>query len=175
VDGCRAASFGQFGEHVGELTKAARIAFDEQCVARFEIAKDLGELDAKLGRLEHAFIYERAIDESRYRPQRDKLREEIALAKMEATEAAQVERDIDGLLAFADHVLKHASAIWTSAASTEERIKFQWTIVPTGCKWSPSLGTFEGPISCLEFFELQPTRSQYEKVVDLTGIEPVTS
>jgi hypothetical protein len=43
------------------------------------------------------------------------------------------------MLAYAQHVLEHASALWT-AADIDDRIKVQWAMFPTGLTggWRPS-------------------------------------
>lgn len=137
-----------------------------RAAAKASATRHAGELEAKLGRLERAFIFDRAIDGDSYRAQRDKLREDITLSRIEARDAERMEEDLEGLLTFADHALHHASAIWTSAATTEERIRFQWAMFPTGCKWSPGLGNFERPVSCLQFFELEQSRENDVEMVE---------
>lgn len=127
-----------------------------------------GELKAKLGRLEQAFIFDRAIDADSYRGQRDKVREELVLARLEASDAALLEADFESMLAFADHALHQASALWTAATCTEERIRLQWALFPSGCTWSPRVGNFERPISCLEFFELEDFQEESHEVVEHT-------
>jgi hypothetical protein len=114
-----------------------------------------------------AFIYDRAIDGVTYRAQRDKVRQDIAVARMEASAATQFESELESMLAFTDHALHQASTIWTGAASTDERIRFQWAMFPTGVKWSPLVGNFERPISCLEFFELENFQANGAEMVDL--------
>jgi DNA invertase Pin-like site-specific DNA recombinase len=143
--------------------------------ARMAANRRAGELEAQLGRLEQAFVADRAIDADSYRRERDQVREELVLARLEASDAALLEADFESMLAFADHALHQASALWTSAASTEERIRLQWALFPNGCTWSPRVGNFERPVSCFEFFELANLQQKSHEVVDLARTEPVTS
>lgn len=140
---------------------------------RGRLRRRVYELEARLTRLEEAFLHERTIDETSYRPQRDELREQIAVAKMEDAETMIEEMDVEGMLAFAEHTLQHAGALWTAAASVDRRIQLQWVMFPTGLTWS--VETFLQPTSCLEFFHLDGFASAKNGMVDLTGIEPVTS
>ena len=49
----------------------------------------------------------------------------------------------------------------------------QWTFFPGGMVWEN--GEVRTGANCLEFFELGDAREGESRVVDLTGIEPVTS
>ncbi len=113
------------------------------------------DLERKLARVEDAYLFEKALDEASYARRRDELREAIALAKIEATETSIEETDVEGMLAFAEHALTHASALWTHAGTLEERIRVQWALFPTGLVWQTApLETFQTPVSCLEFYHL---------------------
>ncbi len=122
----------------------------------------LAGLQTKLQRLEDAYIYRQAIDDASYRRRRDELREAIALATIDASQADAEEIDVEGMLAFAEHALQHASAIWTAAAGVEDKIKVQWTYFPMGLVWeSGELEHFRAPVTCLDFYQLgEPATSQ---------------
>src|SRR5204862_5201900 len=93
------------------------------------IRQHITALETKCTRLDETYLYDRTIDAATYQAQRDKLREEIAMARIELTEATATEMDLEGMMTFARHALSHASAIWTAAATPEERLKVQWTFL----------------------------------------------
>jgi hypothetical protein len=63
-------------------------------------------LALKLERLENAFIYQRSIDRTTYEKQRDRIREELALAELELHDARIESLDVQGVLGFADTCLE---------------------------------------------------------------------
>ena len=153
-----------------------------EAAARSHVA----HLDAKLARLDRAFLYDRSIDDTTYHAQRDLLREDVGIARMELSQAAVDEMDVDGMLAFAQYALAHASALWTAASSVDERLRVQWVFFPEGLVLAPvargsksgrafapgqrgAVGTvdlFAQPQSCLRLFHLQPTSTNEGLVVD---------
>jgi site-specific DNA recombinase len=145
--------------HAGQAAAAAR--------------RRVATIEAKLTRLEDAFIYQRALEEAAYHARRAELREQIAVARLEAAEADVDELDVEGLLAFAEHTLTHASALWTAAGSIDEKVRLQTALFPRGLVWQ--FEHFEEPVNCLEFFGLAEREGSEKGLVDLTGIEPVTS
>jgi site-specific DNA recombinase len=70
-------------------------------------------IQQKLDRLDEAFLYSESIDLTSYSRQRDKLREELTLARH--TEAVD-ELDVQGILAFAGRILPRASDLWVQAS-----------------------------------------------------------
>jgi hypothetical protein len=148
VDGYGTAAFGELAEHVGELTKTARIAFDEQCVARFEIAKEASDtaqriaeierkqkaIREKLDRLDEAFLYERMIDIDTYDRHRDKLRQEFMLAQMDRHSCELEEMDVEGILAFAERVLPSASNLWVQSSLAQKQ-RLQQVFFPEGVRF----------------------------------------
>ena len=118
----------------------------------------IDECQAKLARLEDAFIFERRIDPETYQRQRDDLRQAVANARLEANEARAQEVDVESLLDLAERVLTHASALWTSAASAEEKIKIQSTLFPDGVTWNGErVGT---GLTVLPFYQLDIVRGE---------------
>lgn len=131
--------------------------------ARAAAQRQISGLTQQLEQLERAFIFDQRIDQASYARQRDRLREDVAIAKMALADATAQEDDIEGDLAFAEHALYHASALWTAAATVEDRIKIQWAMFPQGLivrtGSTPRSGTSVvepqiTAVSCLEFFEL---------------------
>jgi hypothetical protein len=56
-----------------------------------------------------------------YESQRDRLREDIALAEVSRSDAALDELDVEGLLLFARHVLTHADGLWIKSSLDRTR------------------------------------------------------
>ena len=79
-------------------------------------------LTANLERLDQAFLFERAIDQITYRAQRDRLRDELAVAELERSDFRSDELDVEGLLTFAEHVLENLSPLWINAGIGDRRI-----------------------------------------------------
>src|SRR5207247_4835481 len=69
-------------------------------------------IQQKLDKLDEAFLYSEAIDVTTYGRQRDKLREELTLAKIDHHAEAVDELDVEGILAFAERILPRASDLW---------------------------------------------------------------
>ena len=77
-----------------------------------------------------------AIDVTTYGRQRDKLREELTLAKIDHHADAVDELDVEGILAFAERNLPRASDLWVQAGdrkgqhsirvNQQYRITFRW-------------------------------------------------
>lgn len=133
--------------------------------AQAKLTRTITTVEGKLARLDQAYVYEQAIDRATYQAQRDELREQLALTKIELSNATVEEMDVEGMLAFAQHVLEHASALWTAAATTERRIQLQWVCFPQGLSYA--FETFQNPISCWEFFNLGVVNTTENGMVDL--------
>jgi len=70
----------------------------------------------KLDRLDEAFLYSESIDLATYSRQRDRLREELTLSKIDRHTEAVDELDVEGILAFAKRILPRASDLWMQAS-----------------------------------------------------------
>ena len=81
--------------------------------ARDGLAKVVADRRARLDRVDEAFLHERSIDGATYERQRDQLREQVALAEIELSDAVQEQYDVTGLLEFAEHLLVNAARLWT--------------------------------------------------------------
>lgn len=154
-----------------------RTAQDEATTAERAARRLLESLEARARRLDDAFLNDQAIDEETYRTQRDTLREDLAIAKMELADATVEGIDVEGMLAFAQHALTHASALWTAAGSVEERVQVQWTFFPDGLtlagvsKATTATGAdpidlFQTPVNCLSLFGLAPKSPAGTRLVD---------
>ena len=101
-------------------------------------------------------MYEKRIDATSYERQRDKLREEIALVRIEVEDARIEEIDVEGLLGYAEHVLMNAAALWRQA-TPDERQRLQRAIFPTGLRFRN--GAFGSAITCLAFMQIEADAS----------------
>jgi len=71
------------------------------------------------------------IDAATYARQRDKLREELTLAKIDHHADAIEELDVEGILAFAERILPRASDQWVQA-SLDYKQRLQQLFLPDG-------------------------------------------
>lgn len=74
------------------------------------------QIQERLDRLDDAFLFAQSIDQNTYARQRDRMREELTLARMNQHGAAIDELDVEGILAFAEAVLPSAARIWSQAS-----------------------------------------------------------
>jgi DNA invertase Pin-like site-specific DNA recombinase len=132
---------------------------------RASITRQIAALERQAEQLDQAFIYNRAIDEQTYHAQRDRLRERLAIARLELNDASEHLRTIDDDLDYAHRLFMGARQLWTDAASTARRLSMQWALFPAGIRIARGSiapardARFEPQIyavSCLEFFQLGP-------------------
>ena len=149
----------------------ARKALVESDITKAE--KAAAVIKQKLSRLDEAFLFERSIDIDVYDRHTEKLRQELTLLNIDR-HADQVEDlDVEGILAFAERILPRASDLWIQA-SLEQRQRFQRLFFPEGISVDGN-GFVGTAVTALAFSCLQPVADGKERLVDQTGIEPVTS
>ena len=78
---------------------------------------------------------------------------------------------MEGILAFAERVLPRAADLWVQS-SLDQRQRFQQLVFPEGIAFDGSAFVGTGAPA---FSYLREIRLGNERMVDLTGIEPVTS
>ncbi len=83
-------------------------------------------------RLDEAFVFERSIDRESYEAQRDRLREQLALARQELAEVSGQERTVESDLDFAYETLAKAGNFWRNAPTVKQRQLVQWMLFPDG-------------------------------------------
>ena len=127
----------------------------------------------KLDRLEQAFLFERTIDIDTYDRHRDKLPEELTLVQMDRHSLELEEMDVEGILAFAERVLPRAGELWVQA-TLDQRQRFQQLFFPEGISFDGT-GFVRTAATTRAFNYLRVIDARNERVVDQTGIEPVTS
>jgi hypothetical protein len=85
-----------------------------------DLSAKLSKLQQREALVDEAFLYKREIDQPTYERQRDKLREDIALVRIELEDAKLDEIDLEGVLGFAEHVLTNAARLWMEAAPEQK-------------------------------------------------------
>jgi hypothetical protein len=103
----------------------------------------------------------------------EKLREELTLVRMERHSGQLEELDVEGILAFAERVMPRAADLWVQA-SLEQRQRFQQLFFPEGIAFDGNRFV-RTAATAPAFRYLRGIESGNENLVDLTGIEPVTS
>ena len=130
-------------------------------------------IQQKLDRLDEAFLFERSIAIETYDRHAERLREELTMARIAKHSTELDELDVEGILAFAERILPRAADLWVQA-QLDQRQRFQQLFFPEGLAFDGE--RFVGTAATAPAFShLRETSVGDEKVVDLTGIEPVTS
>ena len=96
-----------------------------------EQQRRVSAIQRKMDKLDEAFLYSEAIDLTTYGRQRDKLREELTLAKIDHHAEAVDELDVEGILAFAERILPRASDLWVQS-SLDHKQRLQQLFCPEG-------------------------------------------
>ena len=131
----------------------------------------MSAIQQKLDKLDEAFLYSESIDVTTYGRQRDKLREELTLAKIDHHAEAVDELDVEGILAFAERILPRASDLWVQA-SLDYKQRLQLLFFPEGIAFDGNRFN-RTAITAPLFNYLAPSESADERVVSRSGIEPV--
>jgi hypothetical protein len=135
-----------------------------------EQQRRVSAIQQKLDKLDEAFLYSEAIDVTTYGRQRDKLREELTLAKIDHHAEAVDELDVAGILAFAERILPRASDLWVQA-SLDYKQRLQRLFFPEGIAYDGN--RFNRTAATAPLFNyLAPSENADERVVSQTGIEP---
>ena len=127
------------------------------------------ELRNRLDRLDEAFIFEKAIAKDAYERQRDKVHEELALVELDLNDARVDEKDVDGVLAFAEYLLLNAGRVWQEAALTQ-RQQIQRAIFPNGLPFDGR--QFGTAPTCLAFSNLRGNDGGTNGMASPPGFEP---
>ena len=107
-----------------------------------------------------------------YERQRDRLREEMTLAKIDHHAEAVDELDVEGILAFAERILPRASDLWVQA-SLDYKQRLQQLFFPEGIAFDGN--RFNRTAATAPLFNyLAPSEGADERVVSRLGIEPRT-
>jgi hypothetical protein len=141
------------------------------CSASSISAATEGEaIQQKMDKLDEAFLCSEAIDVTTYGRQRDKLREELTLAKIDHHADAVDELDVEGILAFAERILPLASDLWVQA-SLNQKQRLPQLFLPEGIAFDGN--RFNRTAASAPFFNyLAPGEKREESLVSRAGIEP---
>jgi site-specific DNA recombinase len=132
-------------------------------------------IQQKLDRLDDAFLFQQSIDVQSYERQRDRLREELAFAKIDHHTEAVDELDVEGILQFAEQILPRASDLWVQA-SLDYKQRLQQLFFPEGIAFD-GIRFNRTALTAPLFNYLAPSEGADERVVSREGIEafPATS
>ena len=138
---------------------------------RRAIEKRLEDLRERKERVVEAYLYEGALDKETYQDHMARVEEELTLAKLDRYEAEVDELDIEGTLAFAEHLVTHSSRLWIEAG-LEQRQRLQALFFPEGLSFDGE--EFRTPVTCPFFNNLEGTSRQASEMVERKGFEPST-
>jgi hypothetical protein len=124
-------------------------------------------IQAKLDRLDEAFLFDRSIDIEVYDRHAEKLREELTLLRMDRHTSEVEELDVEGILAFAERILPRAADLWLQS-SLDQRQRSQQLFFPAGMAFDGN-GFVGTAVTAQAFNYLQPIEGGNERMVDLTG------
>ncbi len=130
-------------------------------------------IQQKLDRLDEAFLFEQSIDIDVYDRHAEKLRQELTLLRMDHHASEVEELDVEGILTFAERILPRTADLWVQA-SLDQRQRFQQLFFPDGIAFDEN-GFVGTAVTAPAFSYLRTMEDGNERMVDLTGIEPVTS
>lgn len=108
-------------ESVLEIWKVRKAEVEAELL---EAERQAKKLQAKLDRLDEAFLYERSIDIDVYDRQAEKVRQAMTLLKIDRHASEIDGLDVEGILAFAERILPRAAELWVQA-SLDQRQRFQ--------------------------------------------------
>jgi hypothetical protein len=126
----------------------------------------LADLRRREELLEDAFLYAKKIDAITYERQRDTMREQIALATIELEDARLDQIDVEGLLGFAEYILKNAARLWMEATA-EQRPRLQRALFPEGLRLRD--GRIGTAVTCMAFTQLEAIEGHDSGVASPTG------
>ena len=111
-------------------------------------------------------LIERSIDHQSYSDLRDRVREDLAIAELERNRAQIEEVDVEGVLAFAEHVTGNSASLWTNASAPEKRA-LQSALFPEGLRWNRD--GFGTPVTCRAFSYLRDVSTVPEGMASPPG------
>lgn len=77
---------------------------------------------------------------------------------------------MEGVLAFAEHVILNASRLWTEFSSDQKQ-RLQKVLFPEGVRFEA--GVIKTAVTCVFFSLLQRPEAEKSRMATLTGLEPV--
>jgi hypothetical protein len=140
----------------------------ERVNVRSSLEKRVTALRSRLERVEDAFLHERAIDSQTYAAQRDKLREQVALAELELSEVRMDQFDVEGILSFAEYVLTNAARLWMEL-ELDQKQRLQQVLFPEGLSFDGN--EFGTVVTCLAFKKLGENGGPESGMASPTGFD----
>jgi hypothetical protein len=130
----------------------------------------VGDLRKRKERLVEVYVYEGTLDKETYQQHLSRIEEELTLAELELYDAKLNEFDVEGVVAFAEHLASHASRLWVEA-ELDQRQRLQKLFFPEGLIWAD--GEFRTAVTCPYFYNFEGTSEARNRMVAHTGFEPV--
>lgn len=134
---------------------------------RARLESVVGHVRGRLDRVDDAFLHEHTIDRSSYERQRDKLREQLALAELELSEAVTNQLDVEGILGFAERVLTNVDRLWPEV-SLEQKLQLQLALFPGGIQFDGK--RFGTAVTCLAFKQLDGNSTPKSNMASPRGL-----
>jgi hypothetical protein len=88
----------------------------------------------RIDRLDNAFLYEQSIDIDTYDRHKERLNEELTLARMDRHATELEEMDVEGILGFAERVLPRAADLFGSRPRSNSASAFSSCFFRTGLR-----------------------------------------
>ena len=130
------------------------------------MATVVAHIRSRLDRVDDAFLHEESIDRPIYERQRDELREQLALAEIELSQAVANQIDVEGILGFAERVLTRVDRLWPEVG-LEQKQQLQAALLPSGITFDGK--RFGTALTCLAFKQLEEARDVKSSVASPTG------
>ncbi len=102
-------------ERVVQVWDRAKSDIKEKAEA---VERRIKAIRQRIDRLDNAFLYEQSIDIDTYDRHKERLNEELTLARMDRHHTELEEMDVEGILGFAERVLPRAAAVGPGLART---------------------------------------------------------
>ncbi len=142
----------------------------EVATRRAAVEQRLETLRQRKERVVNAYLYEGAIDKETYQSHLARVEEELTLARIDHYDTEIEEFDIEGTLAFAEHLINESSRLWIEAGLAQ-RQRLQKLFFPKGLSYDGE--EFRTPLTCPFFNNLEGTPEPGWRMVARTGFEPV--
>ena len=127
--------------------------------------RQVAALRVKLDRIAD-LLADGVMDAETYQRQRARLRERVAAAEVELSDAVTEHLDVDATLAFAERLMTDAARLWEHAAP-EHRLRLQRAYFPQGLTWDPS-GKIRTPVTASAFSQLRALARPQSRVASPT-------
>lgn len=137
---------------------------------RSDVEGRIARLKLDMDRVVQAFVIDGKIDADAYNLGIGRLRDELAAAECELSDATLDEMEIEGVMTFAEYVLGNLASLW-AGASAEDRVLLQYSMFPTGLVWDG--GSFGTAATNSAFSWLRVIVEGKSSVASPTGFEPV--